>query len=233
MNPPSDAKLLLIETSGRIGQIGLAEGAGLRAQRRLDAARRHARDLAPAVKDMLAALGWRPSDIAAVVVSRGPGSYTGLRVGIMSAKTFAYATGCRVVAIDTFATLALQAGPGGEVEVIADAQQQRVYAQRFHWPSHTEPRPMTPLAIYTIADWLAQLPPGCRVTGPVLGMHTQRLAAVNPCMEDSKWEPGLDSLLRLALPRLAAGECDDLWKLEPLYARPSSAEEVWQQAGRP
>ena len=53
--------------------------------------------------------GWQPRDVQAVIVSRGPGSYTGLRVGIISAKTFAYATGCDLLAVDTFAALALQA----------------------------------------------------------------------------------------------------------------------------
>ena len=105
MNP----RLLLIETSGRSGQVALAEGNALLAVRRLDEARHQARDLAPAVADLLAAIGWKPRDIAAIVVSRGPGSYTGLRVGIMSAKTFAYAAGCALLAIDTFAVIAAQA----------------------------------------------------------------------------------------------------------------------------
>ncbi len=68
----------------------------------------------------------------AVLVSRGPGSYTGLRVGIMSAKTFAYATGCALIAVDTFAAIALQAPESvARVDVLADAQQDKVYVQSF------------------------------------------------------------------------------------------------------
>src|SRR5205823_3729165 len=121
MNQPPP-RFLILETSSRIGQVALAEGERLLEMRRLEQARRHARDLAPAVADLLKAFGWQPRDIDAVVVSMGPGSYTGLRVGIMSAKTLAYAAGCRVIAIETFAAVALQAPPAvHRLEVIADA----------------------------------------------------------------------------------------------------------------
>ena len=81
-----NARLLLIETSGRVGQVALADGPSVVGVRRLEESRHHARDLAPAVADLLAAASWTPRDLSAVAVSRGPGSYTGLRVGIMSAK---------------------------------------------------------------------------------------------------------------------------------------------------
>src|SRR6516225_3465310 len=72
----SEPRFLSLETSGRVGQVALAEGDQVRGVRRLDEARRHARDLAPAVKDLLDRQGWRPRDLQAVIVSRGPGSYT-------------------------------------------------------------------------------------------------------------------------------------------------------------
>src|SRR3974390_1867523 len=82
-------RILLIETSGRAGSVALAEGAELLRLRQLDEGRRHARDLAPGVAGLLAEQGWTPDRLSAVVVSLGPGSYTGLRVGIMSAKIVA------------------------------------------------------------------------------------------------------------------------------------------------
>src|SRR5215210_1225790 len=108
-------RLLILETSHQPGVVALAENDGVRAERCLDEARRHARDLAPAIAALLAAQGWRARELDGVVVSRGPGSYTGLRVGVMSAKTLAYATGCRLLAVDTFAALAVQAPPGAAV----------------------------------------------------------------------------------------------------------------------
>src|SRR5687768_15743162 len=72
-------RILIIETSGRTGHVAVAHGSELLNVRTLDETRRHARDLAPAVAELLKSLQWNPRDIDAVFVSLGPGSYTGLR----------------------------------------------------------------------------------------------------------------------------------------------------------
>jgi tRNA threonylcarbamoyladenosine biosynthesis protein TsaB len=216
-------RLLLLETSGRTGLVAISEGEALLATRLLDESRNQARDLAPAVADLLAAAGWKPRDISAVVVSRGPGSYTGLRIGIMSAKTFAYAAGCALLAIDTFAVIAAQAPAGADpLDVIADAQQQKVYLQRFERVA-----PASPLVIRPVAEWLADAPAPW-VSGPGLRLHHARLPASIQAVDESLREPRAESLLALALKRWHSGERDDLFAVEPLYLRPSSAEEQWQ-----
>jgi tRNA threonylcarbamoyladenosine biosynthesis protein TsaB len=226
----AELRLLILETSGRAGQVAVAEGAVLRAVRRLDEALRHARDLAPAVADLLASQGWKPRDIHAVVVSRGPGSYTGLRVGTMSAKTFAYATGCALIALDTFAVIAAQAPPEvAGLDVLADAQQERVYVQRFTRPAAgADPQPATPLAIRPFVEWLAQRDPASWVSGPALRALRQRLPEGVPAAEPERWDPQAETLLRLGLACYREGERDDLWSLEPLYLRPSAAEQQWR-----
>src|SRR5438105_482923 len=98
--PDGGPRVLVIETSLRVGLVALAQGERVLGERRLDEARRHARDLVPAVRDLLAAHGWKTRELDAVIVSRGPGSYTGLRVGAMSAKTLAYAAGCTLLGVD-------------------------------------------------------------------------------------------------------------------------------------
>jgi tRNA threonylcarbamoyladenosine biosynthesis protein TsaB len=219
-------RFLLLETSGRSGHVALAEGESLLSTRRLDEARHQGRDLAPAVADLLAAAGWKPREVSAVVVSRGPGSYTGLRVGIMSAKAFAYAAGCALLAIDTFAVIAALAPADADpLDVIADAQQQRVYLQRFE-----RGRPASALVIRPAPEWLADAPAPW-ASGPALRLHNAHLPSHVRAVEESLWEPRPESLLALALRRWNAGERDDLFAVEPLYLRPSSAEEQWR--GRP
>jgi tRNA threonylcarbamoyladenosine biosynthesis protein TsaB len=228
VNTVTVPRLLIVETSSRIGQVALALGDELRGVRRLDEARRHARDLAPAVAALLAEQGWRPRDVDGVIVSRGPGSYTGLRVGIMSAKTFTYATGCVLLGVDTFAALALQTPASIErVDVVADAQQDKLYVQSFvrsieGWQASSE------LMIRSVADWLAAREASAWVTGPGLHKWAERLPAEVPMVDASEWEPRPESLLRLGLARYHAGQRDDVWKIEPLYLRPSSAEEQWK-----
>jgi tRNA threonylcarbamoyladenosine biosynthesis protein TsaB len=221
-------RLLLIETSGRSGAVAVAVGGELQEVRRLDETRRQGRDLAPAVAEMLSARGWRPREVQAVIVSRGPGSYTGLRVGIMSAKTFAYATGCAAVAVDTFAVVAAQAPEGVEhLDVIADAQQDKVYVQPYArggdgW------QPLAPLAIRPFAEWFSSREAATHVSGPGLHRWAAALPAEVPVVEEPRRDPAPEALLWLGLARYEAGERDDLWTLEPLYLRPSSAEEQWQ-----
>jgi tRNA threonylcarbamoyladenosine biosynthesis protein TsaB len=220
-------RLLILETSGRTGQVALALGDQLRSVRLLDEARRQARDLAPTVAELLAEQGWQPRDVHAVVVSRGPGSYTGLRVGIMSAKTFAYATGCVLLAVDTFAAIALQVPQSvSRVEVLADAQQDKIYVQPFMRDMNSW-HPLAELAIRPFADWLQKREPAW-ITGPGLRKWAERLPAEVPVVDVSLWEPQSASLLRLGLIRYTTGERDDAWTLEPLYLRPSSAEEQWR-----
>jgi tRNA threonylcarbamoyladenosine biosynthesis protein TsaB len=227
---PLESRLLILETSGRVGQVALAEGPRLLGIRRLEEARRHARDLAPAVADLVTGQGWKPRDLHGVVVSRGPGSYTGLRVGIMSAKTLAYATGCALLAIDTFAAIALQAPEEARcLDVVADAQKDRLYVQRFE--RHTVEEAWVacaPLAIHTFAEWLAALPSGGWVSGPGLQGQERRLTPAVRVVDAAHWDPQPGALLQLGLARFGRAEQDDLWTLEPLYLRPSAAEEQWQ-----
>ncbi len=227
-------RLLILETSGRIGHVALALGETVQRSRALDEARRHARDLAPAVAELLTAQGWRPRDLDGVLVSRGPGSYTGLRVGIMSAKTLAYATGCVLLALDTFAAIALQApDEAAGIEVLADAQQDKVYAQRFVRPSSGAGwHPFSPLAIQPFEQWLAQRPEDVWVSGPGLRVYERRLPVGTKIVNSAQWDPHPQTLLQSGLERYLRGERDEVWTLEPLYLRPSAAEEKWQREGK-
>jgi tRNA threonylcarbamoyladenosine biosynthesis protein TsaB len=222
--------LLILETSGRVGQMALALGEKLVRQRRLDETRRHARDLAPAVAELLTAEGWQPRELHSVLVSRGPGSYTGLRVGIMAAKVFAYATGAALIAVDTFAAIAAQApAEAARLDVLADAQQEKVYVQGFtrnaagaDWIATTS------LAIRPFAEWLATREIDAWVSGPGLRPHGHKLPPGSRLIDRGSWDPQPGSLLRLGLVRFRQDQRDDPWTLEPLYFRPSAAEEQWK-----
>jgi tRNA threonylcarbamoyladenosine biosynthesis protein TsaB len=222
-------KLLILETSGRVGRVAVALGPDLGEVRTLDETRRHARDLAPAVAALCKARGWAVRDLDGVIASIGPGSYTGLRVGLMSAKALAFATGCRLIGVQTFAAIARQSPSGVDrVAVIADAQQQHVYAQVWQrtgdgWSA------IAPLAIRPFADWLANLHEGVWVSGPAVRLYESQFTDRNPRVPAEFREALPESLLELGLLRWRAGEADDVHALEPLYLRPSNAEENWDK----
>jgi tRNA threonylcarbamoyladenosine biosynthesis protein TsaB len=229
-----DPRLLILETSGRIGQVGLALGSRLLARRRLDEARRHARDLAPSVAGLLREQQWIPRDVQAVVVSRGPGSYTGLRVGIMSAKTFAYATGCALLAVDTFAAIVANTPAAVDtVEILADAQQGKVYVQRYGRTGGTSAwHGQDPLTILSLDQWIAHRSVSSWVTGPGLEIYRPRLPPDFKVVDPAFWHPSLESLLQIGLARFERQEKDDLLTVEPLYLRASAAEEKWEKLGK-
>jgi tRNA threonylcarbamoyladenosine biosynthesis protein TsaB len=219
----SQPRFVLLETSQQPGLVAVAEGERLLSVRLLDEARRHARDLAPAVGDLLAGQGWQPRDVNAVAVGRGPGSYTGLRVGVMSAKAFTYATGCGLLGLETFALLAAQAPPEVQrLTVLADAQQDKVYVQEFE-----QSAAVSTLRIQAFNDWLKGTTKPLCVTGPGLRKWAKNVSRDVTVLDEALWYPHAETLLQLALARWQRGERDDVWSVEPIYLRPSSAEEKW------
>jgi tRNA threonylcarbamoyladenosine biosynthesis protein TsaB len=224
-------RLLLIETSGRVGHVGLADGSTLLAERTLDENRRHARDLAPAVADLLRQFDWRPRDLAAVLVSLGPGSYTGLRVGIMSAKALAYATGCAVVGVPTFQVIATQTPVSeSELEVIADAQQEKLYLQAHRRIAATQPFVSAgDLRVVPGREWATARRPNVAVTGPGLVKALPWLPKETVTAPPETWQPTIGGLLNVGWELFRRGIRSDPLRLEPLYLRPSSAEEQWDR----
>jgi tRNA threonylcarbamoyladenosine biosynthesis protein TsaB len=222
---------LILETSGRGARIGLARDRELRQRAELDAARRHAREMIPTVDAMLNAESLRPRDLTGVIVSRGPGSYTGLRVGLATAKALAYATACQLRAVDTFAAIAEQAPPDAQhVWVIADALQKQVYIQRFDrtaagWI------PFQELKIGAVDEWLNWLPAGVHVSGPGVAVYADAIPQTCALVSPADREPRVESVFAVGL-RLAPLTREELFALEPLYLRGSSAEEKAKNAPR-
>ena len=219
-------KILALETTDRTGGVALLEGGGLQAETRLDPARRSAQTLATAVRDLLAAHGWRPADIRLIAVAVGPGSFTGLRIGVTTAKTLAYALGAELLGVNTLEVIAAQAPPGiGRLAVAMDAQRQEVFAAEFVVPENGQPQWLGEAALVDEPAWLASLTPGTSASGPALAKLAERLPAGVQPVDESLWSPRAATVGRLALAHYATGRRDDPWQLVPLYLRRSAAEE--------
>ncbi|CAN5354025.1 hypothetical protein BH11PLA2_BH11PLA2_19710 [soil metagenome] len=208
---------LLIETSGRSGTVALARNHSIVGEVRLDEARRHARDLASTVQRLLTQESLSPRDVTAVAVGIGPGSYTGLRVGIASAKAFAYATGCELFAVPTSVAIAERVPFEFEsFDVIADGLQGLVYHQRFG-----RGESVNELKISTVAEWVNTSP--VAVSGPGVAVHDAMIPADVMLVEVSLRTPTAESMLK-ALLKLKPVTREELFRIEPLYLRGSSAE---------
>jgi tRNA threonylcarbamoyladenosine biosynthesis protein TsaB len=221
---------LILETSGRVAKVGLARGGAVVRSIHLDDTRRHARDLAPTVESLLVAESLRPTDLTGVLASRGPGSYTGLRVGLMSAKALAYATGCKLVAVDAFAAIAEQSpADAGQVWVIADALQGQIYHQWFT-RSGTEWLAADELRIDRVEDWLPRIAAGAWVSGPGVNVYAERIPTTCGLVAEPDREPRVESVFAVGR-KLAALSREEMFALEPLYLRGSSAEEKAKKGG--
>lgn len=87
--------------------------------------------LVPRLERAMAEASIEPSALAAIACGRGPGTFTGTRVAVATAKGLAYGVGCPVVAVSTLAAVAASAGRDGEVLAILDARRSEVYGGRW------------------------------------------------------------------------------------------------------
>jgi tRNA threonylcarbamoyladenosine biosynthesis protein TsaB len=129
MSPVKDGFYLALETSGRLGSVAVGVPGELRAESRLDVPGNHAAELVPRVDETLRRAAVRRQDLAGVIVGRGPGSFTGVRISAATGKGLAHALG-----IPLWAFSSLEAGAVAETGspsvrcVLFDARGDRVYA---------------------------------------------------------------------------------------------------------
>ncbi|MFZ7087400.1 tRNA (adenosine(37)-N6)-threonylcarbamoyltransferase complex dimerization subunit type 1 TsaB [Curtobacterium sp. RRHDQ10] len=123
--------LLTIDTSaGTAVAVVDPDARTVLAERGTDDSRRHAEVIGPLLAEVLAEAGIRPEDLTGVVAGMGPGPFTGLRVGIVAARTFAAARGIPVLPLvshDAVAAETLATDGPGPVVVVTDARRREVY----------------------------------------------------------------------------------------------------------
>src|SRR6185369_16504653 len=158
-------RILAIESSGRYASVatlwGDADGTHLVGQTLLSGDERTAQVLAPAIQQLLTVADWSPKSVELVAVTVGPGSFTGLRIGVTTAKAFAYAIGADVLGINTLEGLALRASPSeSPLWTILDAQRQELFAAKFIVNKQFELRTEYETCIIPQDAWLARLEPG-------------------------------------------------------------------------
>lgn len=217
---------LVIETSGSVGHVGLARGNNIVQSARLDPKRRHVRDLSSTVSRLLECESIQLRQLHAILVSIGPGGYTGLRVGLATAKTLAYASQIPLVAVPTFAAIAAQApNEARQLWIIADALQGQIYHQRFQ-----DRMPLDELKIAPVDEWLSWTNRETWISGPGVEMYRHRCACDVRIVEEPIRLPHVEGVLRAA-ERFKPLSREELFRIEPLYMRGSSAEEKAKRAG--
>jgi tRNA threonylcarbamoyl adenosine modification protein YeaZ len=230
-------RILAIDTSLDRGSVAALEGDRV-ASRPLDAAAAHARLLAPAIVDVAADLGWQPRDARLVAVVRGPGSFTGLRIGVATAKGIAWAADARLAGVSGFEIIARQTARSTghadrPVAVAYDAGRGDVYAAVVR-PEPASPTGwhVEPATLQRAAEWADTIPPGGWLAGPALEvpglLACHRLPAGAELAPPEAWRPVALEAAAVAWLRLASGAtpvADERFSLVPEYMRPTYADE--------
>jgi tRNA threonylcarbamoyladenosine biosynthesis protein TsaB len=227
-------RILAIESSGRHCSVatlcGDANGARLVGQTLLTGDERTAQVLAPTIQQLLEAAGWQPKDVELVAVTVGPGSFTGLRIGVTTAKAFAYAIGAEVVGVNTLTALAQQVPASGwPLWAVLDAQRQELFAAEFVVGEGQTIYTKRETCIVGQDTWLNELQPGDRVVGLALERLASRLPDYVEVLPEPLWQPTAQAVGQVAWKEYLDGRRDDVWKLAPNYYRPSAAEEKRMQ----
>jgi tRNA threonylcarbamoyladenosine biosynthesis protein TsaB len=211
-------RVLAVDTTSPRGSLAVADAEdGVVAEARVVTAEGHSRWLLPAVQALLGGLGVEASDLDAFAVTIGPGSFTGLRVGLGSVQGLAMASGRPCVGLSTLdVTARAGVGAAGTIVAVVDAFRGEVYAGVYDGSGRLRgERTVGPLAAV-----LEGLPPATAFVGDIDPRSRETIRSAVP----GAVFPGGDRFLAaplaaLALPLAAAGDTVPPAALRPLYLR--------------
>lgn len=217
--------ILLLETATDSCSVALSENSNIIAEKYINQPKAHASLLARYICDILQENNLTMEDCSAVAVSKGPGSYTGLRVGVSCAKGLCYGASKPLISVCTLATIAqmaldnnLYTGEGDFLIVpMIDARRMEVYTANFNYKGEQ----LTPVEakILDETSYAAEL-----AAGPVLftgngAEKFKELIGDNPNAFFAPQEPHAAGMRVIAANKLEAGEFEDNAYFEPFYLK--------------
>ena len=226
--------ILAIDTATQVSSVAVVSRERLAAELTMQARLTHSETLMPHIEQVLKMAGVKKENLEGIAVSIGPGSFTGLRIGLAAAKAMAYALSLPVVGVPTLAALAYHYPIAGTHLVsLLDAQKGNAYVGQYRW-AHGVLQEAAPVAVYSVAEIVAMC---AAVDEPVvlLGDVAQKMRGKLELPPNVMLAPAHLVMPRAAcvamygLDRLEKGETDNIMALEPCYIRRSEAEVLWEK----
>jgi tRNA threonylcarbamoyladenosine biosynthesis protein TsaB len=220
--------ILAVESATAETSVALLKGAEPVARRRAPVQQPTAETLLPAIDALLSEVGVGLADVEAFAVSIGPGSFTGLRIGLATVKGLAFGTDRPALAVPTLAALSRVAEPGsGPVVAVLDARRDEVYAAGYQGGA---PAAWLPEGVYAAEALAERVPADCRLVGEGVVVVGQALrAALGSGVQLAPPPRGAADAAQvgaLGAELLARGAGVDPAELVPRYVRRAQAEVV-------
>jgi len=218
--------VLGLDTATWTAAVGVVRDQVVLAEDVEPASRSHVASLPALVERVLARAGLAIGDVEGLAISIGPGSFTGLRIGLGLAKGLAFAGGVPLAAVSTLEALAAVSGaaPGETVCAALDARKREVYGALFRVDDDGSLRRLGPDVALAPEALAARLPPGAVLVGDASAAYPDLLGPGLVVRPFATHHPRGGVVARLGARLLAAGEAVDVGTAEPVYVRPSEAE---------
>ena len=219
--------ILLIETATQICSVVLAADGKVLARRESDTPNAHSTSLSVFIDEVLTESHLTPRDLNAVCVSAGPGSYTGLRIGVSTAKGFCYALGIPLLSVPTLLSMAAlyyRQHPDyhGLVCPMIDARRMECYTmivngemdilRDTHADILDDASRLSPFTSYLDRGEMMFIGDGAEKTKELLGTH-------HNARYDNSFCLSAEGMLELAESRLRDGKTEDVAYFEPFYLK--------------
>jgi tRNA threonylcarbamoyladenosine biosynthesis protein TsaB len=233
---PHVPRAIALETSARSGSVALIESDGvLLAEQQFPHDLRHAAALISILDALTKSNGWKPTDVEEIYVSAGPGSFTGLRVGITVAKTLALSLNAKIVAVPTTDVLVRNTpGDWQHAVIVLDAKRGQIFTARYKREG-ADIVQEEPAHLDTLSEMLGRAPRPVHLIGEGIPYHRPSIPTDGPQVivtPEETWRPRAAVVAELGWTLARSGHFTDPDRLTPIYLRRPEAEEKWEQLGR-
>ena len=227
-------KILAIDTSTAVMGIALLDEEKVYSEMTTNVKRNHSIRLMPTIELLFQEVNWSPEEIDLIAVAKGPGSYTGVRIGVTTAKAFAWSLHKPIVGISTLEAMAYQNKEfQGYISPIIDARRGQVYSGLYknepqNWQTVVEDR------IILLSDWITMIKEKQEpvlFVGDDLKIHSdyirQNIGNLANQSESFSHFPRASVIGRLAIEEIAQGRSENAYDFVPEYLQLAEAEVKW------
>ena len=211
-------KVLAFDTSSKALSLAILENKQLLAETTINIKKNHSITLMPAIDFLMASLDLTPKDLDRIVVAEGPGSYTGLRIAVATAKTLAHTLNIELVGMSSLMAL-VPSQQVGLVVPLMDARRNNVYAGFYE-----NAKPVMPEAHLSFAEVLEKVTDAEQVT--FVGEVGPFVEQIQEQLPQASYQETLPNAANLALWAWDK-KADSLHDFVPNYLKRVEAEENW------